>query len=43
MLSYIIKTIQMIMFLSQSEQQLSEEYLSNGYVIKPVADFEALA
>jgi sporadic carbohydrate cluster 2OG-Fe(II) oxygenase len=30
------------MFLSQSEQQLSEEYLSNGYVIKSVADFEAL-
>lgn len=30
------------MFLSQSEQQLSEEYLRNGYVIKPVADFEAL-
>ena len=30
------------MFLSQSEQQLSEEYLCNGYVIKPVADFEAL-
>jgi len=30
------------MFLLQSEQQLSEEYLSNGYVIKPVADFEAL-
>ncbi len=30
------------MFLSQSEQQFSEEYLCNGYVIKPVADFEAL-
>lgn len=30
------------MFLSQSEQQFSEEYLCNGYVIKPVANFEAL-
>jgi sporadic carbohydrate cluster 2OG-Fe(II) oxygenase len=30
------------MFLSQSEQQFSEEYLSSGYVIKPVADLEAL-
>lgn len=30
------------MFLSQSEQQFSEEYLSSGYVIKPVADSEAL-
>lgn len=30
------------MFLSQSEQQLSKEYLCNGYVIKPVANFEAL-
>lgn len=30
------------MFLNKSEQQLSEEYLSQGYIIKPVADIEAL-
>lgn len=30
------------MFLSKSEQQLSEEYLSQGFIIRPVADTEAL-
>lgn len=30
------------MFLSKSEQELSEEYLSNGYIIRPVSDIEAL-
>ena len=30
------------MFLTDSEQTLSNEYLSQGYVIRPVADLEAL-
>ena len=30
------------MFLTDSEQTLSKEYLSQGYVIRPVADLEAL-
>jgi sporadic carbohydrate cluster 2OG-Fe(II) oxygenase len=30
------------MFLTQSEQQLSDEYLTQGYIIRPVADLEAL-
>jgi sporadic carbohydrate cluster 2OG-Fe(II) oxygenase len=30
------------MFLTSSEQALSKEYLSQGYVIRPVADLEAL-
>ena len=30
------------MFLSKSEQELSEEYLSQGFIIRPVADIEAL-
>lgn len=30
------------MFLTKSEQELSEEYLRQGYVIRPVADVEAL-
>ena len=30
------------MFLTQSEQQLSDEYLAQGYIIRPVADIEAL-
>ena len=30
------------MFLTVSEQTLSNEYLSQGYVIRPVADLEAL-
>jgi sporadic carbohydrate cluster 2OG-Fe(II) oxygenase len=30
------------MFLSQSDQQLSDEYLDQGYIIRPVADIEAL-
>ena len=29
------------MFLAQSEQQLTDEYLSRGYIIRPVADLEA--
>ena len=30
------------MFLTDSEQALSNEYLSQGYVVRPVADLEAL-
>ena len=30
------------MFLSKSEQELSDEYLSQGFIIRPVADIEAL-
>ena len=30
------------MFLTQSDQQLSDEYLTQGYIIRPVADLEAL-
>ena len=30
------------MFLTQSEQKLSDEYLTQGYIIRPVADLEAL-
>lgn len=30
------------MFLTKSEQELSSEYLSQGYIIRPVADTEAL-
>jgi len=30
------------MFLTDTEQALSTEYLSQGYVIRPVADVEAL-
>jgi sporadic carbohydrate cluster 2OG-Fe(II) oxygenase len=30
------------MFLSKSEKQLSEEYLKQGYIIRPVADKKAL-
>jgi sporadic carbohydrate cluster 2OG-Fe(II) oxygenase len=30
------------MFLTESEQQLSDEYLRQGYIIRPVADLEAL-
>jgi sporadic carbohydrate cluster 2OG-Fe(II) oxygenase len=30
------------MFLTESERSLSEEYLRQGYVIRPVADIEAL-
>ena len=31
------------MFLSPLEQQVSDEYLTQGYIIRPVADLEALA
>ncbi len=31
------------MFLTPSEQQLEDEYLTQGYIIRPVADLEALA
>ncbi len=30
------------MFLTQSEKQLSDEYLNQGYIIRPAADLEAL-
>lgn len=30
------------MFLTPSEQQLSDEYLTQGFIIRPVADIEAL-
>jgi sporadic carbohydrate cluster 2OG-Fe(II) oxygenase len=30
------------MFLTEAERQLSDEYISEGYVIRPVADTEAL-
>jgi hypothetical protein len=30
------------MFLSKSEKQLSEEYLKQGYIIRPVGDIKAL-
>jgi sporadic carbohydrate cluster 2OG-Fe(II) oxygenase len=30
------------MFLTHSEQQLSDEYLTKGYIVRPVADLEAL-
>jgi sporadic carbohydrate cluster 2OG-Fe(II) oxygenase len=30
------------MFLTESEQQLTQEFLENGYVIRPVADLDAL-
>ena len=30
------------MFLTESEQKISNEYLTQGYIIRPVADFEAL-
>ena len=32
----------MTMFLSQAEAQLTEDYLRDGYVIRPAADKEAL-
>lgn len=32
----------MIMFLTEAEQRLSEEYLQQGYIIRPVADPEAM-
>ncbi len=31
------------MFLTPSEQQLEDEYLTQGYIIRPVADLDALA
>ncbi|HIF58211.1 MAG TPA: 2OG-Fe(II) oxygenase [Rhodospirillales bacterium] len=31
------------MFLTPSEQQLEDEYLTQGYIIRPAADLEALA
>jgi len=31
------------MFLTPSEQQLEDEYLTQGYIIRPVADLKALA
>jgi len=31
------------MFLTQSEQELSNEYLTQGYIVRPAADLEALA
>lgn len=31
------------MFLTESEKHISNEYLTQGYIIRPVADFEALA
>jgi sporadic carbohydrate cluster 2OG-Fe(II) oxygenase len=30
------------MFFTQSEQQLSDEYLAQGYIIRPVADLKAI-
>ena len=30
------------MFLTHADEEISNEFLSQGYIIRPVADFEAL-
>lgn len=32
----------MVVFLTEQERQLTDEYLDQGYIVRPVADFEAL-